>query len=80
MADCDAVAIGAGNAAMAAAISAHEQGAGRGVILEKAPRELRGGWHSTPIDAEAPPHGDRTLTDKTNRLFGRIAGASAAGE
>jgi tricarballylate dehydrogenase len=26
------------------------------------------GCHSTPIDAEAPPHGDRTLTDKTNRL------------
>ena len=26
------------------------------------------GCHSTPIDAEAPPHGDRKLTDKTNRL------------
>ncbi|HSE03677.1 MAG TPA: FAD-dependent tricarballylate dehydrogenase TcuA, partial [Methylomirabilota bacterium] len=26
------------------------------------------GCHSTPIDADAPPHGDRTLTDKTNRL------------
>lgn len=26
------------------------------------------GCHSTPIDAEAPPHGDRELTDKTNRL------------
>ena len=26
------------------------------------------GCHSTPIDAGAPPHGDRTLTDKTNRL------------
>jgi tricarballylate dehydrogenase len=26
------------------------------------------GCHSTPIDAAAPPHGDRKLTDKTNRL------------
>ncbi|MEE8248237.1 MAG: FAD-dependent tricarballylate dehydrogenase TcuA [Alphaproteobacteria bacterium] len=26
------------------------------------------GCHSTPIDAEAPSHGDRELTDKTNRL------------
>ncbi len=26
------------------------------------------GCHSTPIDADAPPHGDRALTDKTNRL------------
>jgi tricarballylate dehydrogenase len=26
------------------------------------------GCHSTPIDADSPPHGDRKLTDKTNRL------------
>lgn len=26
------------------------------------------GRHSTPIDADAPPFGDRKLTDKTNRL------------
>lgn len=26
------------------------------------------GLHSTPIDAGAPPYGDRKLTDKTNRL------------
>src|SRR5262245_35267543 len=26
------------------------------------------GCHSTPIDADAPPFGDRRLTDKTNRL------------
>ncbi|HUJ75401.1 MAG TPA: FAD-binding protein, partial [bacterium] len=26
------------------------------------------GCHSTPIDADAPPYGDRRLTDKTNRL------------
>jgi tricarballylate dehydrogenase len=43
MADYDVVVIGAGNAAMAAAVSAREQGAGRVLILEKAPRELRGG-------------------------------------
>jgi tricarballylate dehydrogenase len=105
MADYDVVVVGAGNAALAVAVSAREQGAERVAVFEKAPRELRGGnthysggllrfayqrgedllplvpdveaalpcgqWtgcHSTPIDAEAPPHGDRTLTDKTNRL------------
>jgi tricarballylate dehydrogenase len=26
------------------------------------------GCHATPIDANAPPYGDRELTDKTNRL------------
>ena len=26
------------------------------------------GCHATPIDADAPPYGDRELTDKTNRL------------
>jgi tricarballylate dehydrogenase len=37
------------------------------------------GCHSTPIDAEAPPHGDRALTDKTNRLsypFGVLVDAN----
>jgi len=43
MADYDVVVVGAGNAAMAAAVSAREQGANRVAILEKAPRELRGG-------------------------------------
>ncbi|MGA0393691.1 MAG: FAD-dependent oxidoreductase, partial [Rhodospirillales bacterium] len=38
----DVVVIGAGNAAMAAAMSAHEEGASV-VILEKAPKEWRGG-------------------------------------
>ena len=36
------------------------------------------GCHSTPIDAGAPPHGDRKLTDKTNRLsypFGVLVNA-----
>ncbi len=40
------------------------------------------GCHSTPIDAEAPPHGDRKLTDKTNRLsypYGVLVNTSAAG-
>src|SRR4030095_16343550 len=43
MPDSDVVGGGAGNAAGAAAVSAREQGARRVVVLEKAPRELRGG-------------------------------------
>ena len=33
-----------------------------------APHGQYTGLHSTPIDADAPPFGDRKLTDKTNRL------------
>ena len=39
----DVVVVGAGNAAHAAAVSAHEHGAERVLMLEKAPEELRGG-------------------------------------
>jgi tricarballylate dehydrogenase len=39
----DVIVIGAGNAALAAATSAREQGAERVLVLEKAPPELRGG-------------------------------------
>ncbi|HEV8441634.1 MAG TPA: FAD-dependent tricarballylate dehydrogenase TcuA [Methylomirabilota bacterium] len=43
MAEYDVIVVGAGNAALAAAVSAREQGAARVLALEKAPEELRGG-------------------------------------
>src|SRR6267142_5303337 len=41
--DYDVIVVGAGNAALAAAVAARERGAERVVALEKAPRALRGG-------------------------------------
>ncbi|MCH7544764.1 MAG: FAD-binding protein, partial [Proteobacteria bacterium] len=43
MADYDVIVIGAGNAALAASVSAREAGAGRVVVVEKATRGSRGG-------------------------------------
>ena len=39
----DVIVVGAGNAALAASVSAKENGAKRVLVLEKAPREMRGG-------------------------------------
>ena len=43
MTEYDVIVVGAGNAALASAVSAKENGAARVLVLEKAPREMRGG-------------------------------------
>ena len=43
MTEYDVIVVGAGNAALASAVSARENGAERVLVLEKAPREMRGG-------------------------------------
>ena len=43
MSDYDVIVVGAGNAALAASVSARNSGAERVLVLEKAPEEMRGG-------------------------------------
>jgi len=75
--DIDVLIVGAGNAALAAAVSAREQGAARVVALEKAPRTLRGG--NTHYSGGLLHFASDRAEDLLPSVFGRIAGASAAG-
>lgn len=75
MPEYDVIVVGAGNAALAAAVSAREQGARRVVALEKAPEELRGG--NTHYSGINYPGGTGLMS---GAVFGRLAGAHAAGE
>src|SRR5215472_12118768 len=43
MADYDVIVVGAGNAALAASVSARNSGANRVLVVEKAPEQMRGG-------------------------------------
>ena len=83
--DFDVIVVGAGNAALAAVVSTREQGAGRALALEKAPRALRGGkTHDSDACGEMVgglhgnyPGGTGLMS---GAVFGRGTGAEAAGE
>jgi len=83
--DFDVIVVGAGNAALAAAVSAREQGAGRALALEKAPGALRGSnTHYSDACGEMVGglHGNHPGGTglMSGAVFGRRAGAEGTGE
>ena len=75
MPDYDVIVVGAGNAALAAGVSARENGAERVLALEKAPIEMRGGnthWSGglLRIAFNAPRALERLVPDVEDHLPG----------
>ena len=81
MPDVGVIVVGAGNAALAAAVSAQEQGADRVVVLEKAPTELRGG--NTHYSGITFTFGGVRINDRAQVMstgWAPVAGLYACGE
>jgi tricarballylate dehydrogenase len=78
MADYDVIIVGAGNAALAASVSARNSGAGRVLVLEKASEEMRGGntHYSGGLLRIAFDHTDEILrlVPQARELEGFVAG------